>query len=881
MALVEGDSLASGGKEAGSAGFFIDLYEVTNGEYQEFLGLSGYVPAEQEAFLAHLDERVGHQQEASHNGCDEFPVRFVSYEDAEAYARFYGKSLPTRELWLTAAVGDPQAGKLYPWRGEFISFFCNSLRSKINGPARVGTFENGKSLWGCYDMVGNVAEWTATPVPDEIEPSYYIMGGSWSNGGNPQEERKAFDLSRPRGRMDYTERGSRSSVLGFRCVIADALSFIRDELTSRMGALSPDERKKAADELSPINDELYSVLKRLQFDSDVDCMVDAGDSPSLATPLAFDDSGAGSRFVLCYDTGEIGLYSLTEGCLKTENSDAADAPFRYELFGCNGEKSSVIVMSSVWNSLLKVIDTGDAREMWSVRGPGQALDILPVSGSGEDTVSHLLVLWHTDDRAVNHLLRTESPFPKIDDLYRRIRFYASFMLPGDGMKPSETMDRLSLFTLTPDVINLEEEDLFRVTNLGHAGLLFGNDMDKRFSIQLHEGGGFWFLQKAPLPGSRLRLYDIENGSLEWSLDFPEAFFNFDGVVTQKPVLLGRKSGIAVVLEEGGMSSSGQADSTVSRVCCLDTMSGSCRGLIDLDMESVRLSDLAPISSRPDCFLGIMNSKDLLCFDTRGNETYGMSVQRISLVEMLGSVEEVVAIDAAEEPTGVDDLHSMLPWSAQKAESGRELPAGPREEPPPLGNLWTFSSPVSPWLVTKPDRNGKTLLFSDFKDGWFRKASLLKGVFNRLAHLSENGYSNDNGYLLLWGSSGRLLCFDAETGCFLWEMEMGNIADIDPTVSDFDGNGSLEALISSTSGELRVVELDTGRIETYIMKAGFGFTCHIPLYAGAGSSNKILLGVKDEGLFLLDPLKPPGSRHEKDMSLTIAVLEEWRCRQAAQ
>jgi formylglycine-generating enzyme required for sulfatase activity len=104
-------------------------------------------------------------------GRDRHPVVHVSYDDAEAYARWAGKSLPTEAQWEFAARGGLDGAtyawgeELTPdgqhmantWQGEFP--WQNTRDDGFEGTSPVGAFPpNG---FGLYDMIGNVWEWTA------------------------------------------------------------------------------------------------------------------------------------------------------------------------------------------------------------------------------------------------------------------------------------------------------------------------------------------------------------------------------------------------------------------------------------------------------------------------------------------------------------------------------------------------------------------------------------------------------------------------------------------------------------------------------------------------------------------------------------------------
>jgi formylglycine-generating enzyme required for sulfatase activity len=90
-------------------------------------------------------------------GCENLPVTAVTFDDAEAYARWAGKRLPTAEEWEAAAGGTDSRG--FPWgdKAERDAANINTL-----GLAAVGSFERDESPFGCRDMAGNAAEWVAS-----------------------------------------------------------------------------------------------------------------------------------------------------------------------------------------------------------------------------------------------------------------------------------------------------------------------------------------------------------------------------------------------------------------------------------------------------------------------------------------------------------------------------------------------------------------------------------------------------------------------------------------------------------------------------------------------------------------------------------------------
>ncbi len=134
--------------------YWIDRYLVTHQDYAEFL------PGHQDRFP---------EEEANH------PVVSVTWHEAQAYAQWLGKELPSQECWEKAARGPH--GLIYPWGDSFDPRACNGAHNGLRRTSAVSAYPGGASPYGCLDMVGNVWEWTNSPW-SEGGPFWVQKGGS-------------------------------------------------------------------------------------------------------------------------------------------------------------------------------------------------------------------------------------------------------------------------------------------------------------------------------------------------------------------------------------------------------------------------------------------------------------------------------------------------------------------------------------------------------------------------------------------------------------------------------------------------------------------------------------------------------------------------------
>jgi len=180
----------------------IDRYPVTCGEFRQFINHQGYHTPRWWSSKG-WEWRQTHQitQPLYWNdkpGFENHPVCGVSYYEAEAYARFVGKRLPTEAEWEKAASWDPQTQhkRTYPWGDEFPTGDRANLDNRQAQTTPVNAYPAGMSAYGCYDMLGNVWEWTSSwflgysgfqpyPYPGYSQPYFdrehrVLRGGSWT-----------------------------------------------------------------------------------------------------------------------------------------------------------------------------------------------------------------------------------------------------------------------------------------------------------------------------------------------------------------------------------------------------------------------------------------------------------------------------------------------------------------------------------------------------------------------------------------------------------------------------------------------------------------------------------------------------------------------------
>jgi hypothetical protein len=150
----------------GAPGFYVDRYPVTHQAYA--------------LFLAHRPDREPPPQwrgRLAPERLRDHPVVGVSWEDAQAYAAWAGKRLPTAAEWRRAA--GIQDGRRYPWGDEFTPGCCNTREAGQGATTPVTKYSpQADSPYGVADMAGNVWEWLADAAGPDGQ-SRLLCGGAW------------------------------------------------------------------------------------------------------------------------------------------------------------------------------------------------------------------------------------------------------------------------------------------------------------------------------------------------------------------------------------------------------------------------------------------------------------------------------------------------------------------------------------------------------------------------------------------------------------------------------------------------------------------------------------------------------------------------------
>jgi formylglycine-generating enzyme required for sulfatase activity len=192
MVRVDGGTIIDpnqSGKEIEVSPFLIDKYEVTNAQYKKF------------------DPEHAFSEEQA-----DFPVTNITWAEAAAYAENLGKALPTEAEWQLAA--GVAKGHKFPWGME-----KRGVKVKSAGELhRIGSIPENVSPYGCFDMEGNVWEWTSDDMAtaslnhsSHVAPDKKILKGGW------RQTKKTIAVASITDRKSL-EAQKHSPQVGFRCI---------------------------------------------------------------------------------------------------------------------------------------------------------------------------------------------------------------------------------------------------------------------------------------------------------------------------------------------------------------------------------------------------------------------------------------------------------------------------------------------------------------------------------------------------------------------------------------------------------------------------------------------------------------------------------------
>ncbi|MGQ0613625.1 MAG: formylglycine-generating enzyme family protein [Planctomycetaceae bacterium] len=201
LEVIEGMELVPAGtflfgpdcKEVFLDTFYIDSTPVTNAEFAKFMRETGY--------------RAGRYMDDPQRNQPDQPVVGISFVDAQQYAKWAGKEIPTEQQWEKAARGTD--GRPYPWGNDppGSSDACYGLDCIEGAPMPVGKSLRNVSQFGVREMCGNIWHWTSTRFKKASE-FMVVKGGSYND---------PIEFLRLDFRLEAHPK-DKCEAIGFRCV---------------------------------------------------------------------------------------------------------------------------------------------------------------------------------------------------------------------------------------------------------------------------------------------------------------------------------------------------------------------------------------------------------------------------------------------------------------------------------------------------------------------------------------------------------------------------------------------------------------------------------------------------------------------------------------
>ncbi|MFI9509070.1 SUMF1/EgtB/PvdO family nonheme iron enzyme [Nocardia sp. NPDC052566] len=148
-------------------GYYIDIFPTTNADFARFVVATGHAPPR------HWENGHPPTEIADH------PVVWVTWDDAQAYARWALKRLPSDQQWEKAARGT--RGNTWPWGPQPTPAKCNVRGSGPGATTPVDRYKSGVSPYGVYDMCGNVWEWLDSQTTSN---RYQLKGSAFTSPFN-------------------------------------------------------------------------------------------------------------------------------------------------------------------------------------------------------------------------------------------------------------------------------------------------------------------------------------------------------------------------------------------------------------------------------------------------------------------------------------------------------------------------------------------------------------------------------------------------------------------------------------------------------------------------------------------------------------------------